>query len=309
MPVPGAAEFLVRTLFASVDPMLRIFIDPAPLGGAFPALPLGAVIPGPAVGIITQSRHPDFKAGEMVEGRFGWQNFALSNGEDVVRVNPALGAPEQALSLGGLPGFTAFIGLNAAGLTAGQTVLVSGAAGAVGSVVGPLVKARGGRAAGIAAGAAKCAYLVEKAGYDAAADRKALDFSDQLAQALPNGADVYFDNVGAPLLPTVLPYLARGGLILLCGAMGQYQGAAAGHDNLPALLHAVMGRGVRLQSFSQADQQAQRPAFETEMAGLVAAGKIDVPLHIETGIENLPQALCGLFDRPVAGKVLVRLGD
>ncbi len=306
---PGEGEFLVRTLFVSVDPMLRIFIDSAPLGGTFPAMPPGTTIPGPAVGEIIESRHPNFHSGEFVEGRFGWQNFAVSNGAGVNKVNRALGGPANALSIGGLPGFTAYVGLRSAGgVKPGQTVLVSGAAGAVGSVVGPLVQAAGGRAVGIAAGAAKCAYLVEKAGYAAAADRTAEDFTAQLARALPNGADLYFDNVGGPMLPRVLPFLARGALILICGLMDQYQGEdRSGPDHLPALLRAVMGKGVRLQSFTQAGQQALRPAFEAEMAALVAAGKIDVPLHVEEGIERLPYALCGLFDKAVAGKVLVRV--
>ena len=155
-PVPDVADgsFLVRNSFVSVDPMLRIFIDKMPLGSSsMPSLPLGNVIPGAAVGEIIESRHPDFKVGEIVEGRFGWQHYAVSTGQGVVRVPAILGAIENALGIGGLPGFTAYIGLNVAGgVKEGQTVLVSGAAGAVGSAVGALVKARGGRVVGIAGG-------------------------------------------------------------------------------------------------------------------------------------------------------------
>jgi NADPH-dependent curcumin reductase len=152
-PVPEVAEgsFLVRNRFVSVDPMLRIFIDKKPLGSSsMPSLPPGSVIPGAAVGEVIETRHPDFKVGEIVEGRFGWQHYAVSTGQGVVRVPQSLGNIENALGIGGLPGFTAFIGLNVAGgVKPGQTILVSGAAGAVGSAVGALVKARGGRVGAI----------------------------------------------------------------------------------------------------------------------------------------------------------------
>lgn len=307
---PKDGEFLVRTRFASVDPMLRLFVDAKPLNGLLPGLPPGATIPGAAVGEVIESHHPDYKPGELVEGRFGWQQLAVSTGAGVRRVNPALGAPENALGLAGLPGFTAFVGLHAAGgIKPGQTVLVSGAAGAVGSVVGPLVRARGGRAVGIAGGGEdKRRYLLEQAGYEAVADRNAPDFDAQLAAALPNGADIYFDNVGGPLLARIMPVMARGGLVLISGLMAQYQGdAQPGTDNLPAVLSAVMGKGIRIQSFSQFGQDALRPAFEEELAGLLARGDIAARIHVEDGIARLPHALCGLFERSMPGKVVVRV--
>ena len=311
VPVPGEGEFLVRALYVSVDPMLRLFIDPAPLGGKMPPMPLGSTIPGPTVGDIMASNHPDFAVGDLVEGRFGWQHYAVSNGAGVQRVNPKLGGPENALGIGGLPGFTAYVGLNVAGgVKPGQTFLVSGAAGAVGSAAGALIYARGGRAVGIAGGAAKCRYLVDEIGYDAAIDRHAPDFIDQLARALPAGADVYFDNVGGPLFAAVVPLIARGGLALVCGLMAQYQGEdGASVDNLPDVLRAVMFNSLRIQGFTQVGQDALRPAFEAELAGLVARGRMKVAMHIEEGIERLPQAMAGLFDNSVTGKVVVRVGD
>ena len=162
---------------------------------------------------LLRSQNPAYKVGDVVGGRFGWRNFAVSNGAGVYRVSEALGPPEAALGVGGLPGFTAFIGLRAAGgVKPGQTFLISGAAGAVGSITGALVKARGGRAVGIAGGEAKKRYLLDKVGYDAVADRHAPDFLDQLKAALPGGANVYFDNVGGPLLADIAPLMARGGL-------------------------------------------------------------------------------------------------
>lgn len=307
---PDQNQFLVRNLFISVDPMLRLFIDAAPLGGLLPSLPAGTTIPGAAVGEIIESHHKDFAVGDLVEGRFGWQDFALSDGAGVRRVSKALGAPENALGIGGLPGFTAYVGLHAAGgVKPGQTFLVSGAAGAVGSVVGPLIHARGGRAVGIVSGEAKKQYLVEQAGYAAAADRTAPDFLAQLQAALPQGADVYFDNVGGPMLAAMMPFLARGALVLISGLMAQYQGGTAHTDNLPAVLHAVMGKAIRIQSFTQFGQDALRPAFEDEIAKLLANGLIKPELHIEDGLERLPAAMCGLFKHSVPGKVIVRTHD
>ncbi len=307
-PAPDQNKFLVRNLFISVDPMLRLFIDAAPLGGLMPPMPLGTTIPGPAVGEVVESNHPDYTIGDLVEGRFGWQDYAVSDGAGVHRINKALGAPENALSIAGLPGFTAYVGLQAAGgVQPGQTFLVSGAAGAVGSVVGPLINARGGRAVGIVSGDDKKRYLIEQAGYAAAADRTAPDFLEQLKAALPNGADVYFDNVGGPMLAAMLPFLARGALVLISGLMAQYQGSSqAEPDHLPAVLHAVMGKGIRIQSFTQYGQDALRPAFEQEIATLLASGAIKPALHIEDGLERLPAAMCGLFTKTVAGKVIVR---
>ena len=308
---PADGEFLVRALYISVDPMLRLFIDSAPLGGRMPAMPLGTTIPGPAVGEVVESRHREFPVGTIVEDRFGWQHYALSSGAGVQRFNTALGGPENALGIGGLPGFTAYIGLETAGkVKAGQTFLVSGAAGAVGSAAGALIHARGGRAVGIAGGADKCRYLVEQIGYDTAVNRHAPDFLDQLAKALPQGADVYFDNVGGPLLASVVPLMARGGQILICGLMAQYQGEdATGPDLLPGVLRGVMFNGLRIQGFSQLGQDALRPAFEAEMSELVASGRMKVGMHIENGIERLPHAMAGLFDNSVTGKVVVRVGE
>jgi NADPH-dependent curcumin reductase len=311
IPEVADGSFLVRNAFVSVDPMLRIFIDKKPLGSdSMPSLPLGTVIPGAAVGEIIESRHPDFKVGEIVEGRFGWQHYAVSNGQGVVRVPQSLGNIENALSIGGLPGFTAYIGLNVAGgVKPGHTILVSGAAGAVGSAVGALVKARGGRVVGIAGGEDKKRYLLETVGYDAVADRNAPDFQAQLAAALPDGVNVYFDNVGGPMMADIVPYMAYGGLILISGLMAQYQDATAGSqtDNLPSVLFAVMGKGVRIQGFSQYGQDALRSGFEQEISDLLASGAIKPEVHIVDGLENLPQAQVNLFESSTTGKVVVRV--
>ena len=310
VPAISEGEFLVRAIFVSVDPMLRLFIDSKPFVAGVPPMQLGTTIPGPAVGEIIDSKHPDYVVGDLVEGRFGWQHFAVSNGAGVHRVNPRLGGLENALGIAGLPGFTAYCGLDAAGgVEPGRTFLVSGAAGAVGSAAGALIHARGGRAVGIAGGADKCRYLTEQIGYAAAVNRHAPDFLEQLAKALPGGADVYFDNVGGPMLASLIPFMARGALVLICGLMSGYQGdAPTSVDHLPAVLRGVMFNGLRIQGFTQLGKDALRPAFEEELAALVASGRIKVDIHVEHGIERLPHVMAGLFEKSVTGKVVVRVG-
>ncbi len=310
IPAPSQGEFLVRTHYISVDPMLRLFIDSAPLGGMVPPMPEGTTIPGAAVGEVLVSHHPDYVVGTLVEGRFGWQSHAISTGEGVNRVSPSLGDPVNALGVAGLPGFTAYCGLvTAGGVQPDQVWLVSGAAGAVGSVVGPLVSARGGRAVGIAGGPEKCRYLVEQCSYAAAVDRHSPDFHQQLADALPRGADVYFDNVGGPMLADMTRYLARGALVLICGLMASYQsdGVPQGSDRLTDVLKAVMFKGMRIQGFSQAGQDALRPAFEEEICGLIASGQLQPDIHIRDGIDHLPAAMVGLFGHSTTGKVVVKV--
>ena len=308
IPIAPEGGILVRNLFVSVDPMLRLFVDKAPPGSK-PPLPLGSTVPGAAVGKVVKSNHPQFKPGELVEGRFGWCEYAVSQGAQINRVPPDIGPPENALAIGGLPGFTAYVGLQLADLEPGQSILVSGAAGAVGSAVGTFVHARGARAVGIIGGPSKRDYVLNEAGYAAAVDRTAPDFEQQLTAALPQGAQVYFDNVGGPLLAKVAPRVNRGGLVLICGLMAQYEGETESGrpQDLYTVLRAVMG-GVRMQGFTQYGQDELRPDFEREVASLVTSGRYAPKVHVLEGIEALPDALWGLFNRSVAGKVVVRVG-
>ncbi|HEX7858668.1 MAG TPA: NADP-dependent oxidoreductase [Sphingobium sp.] len=308
VPVLSDGEFLVQARYISVDPMLRLFIDKAPLGGMIPPMTAGALIPGASVGEVTASRNPDFAVGDRVEGRFGWQSLAVSNGAGVNAVSPVLGDVVNALGAGGLPGFTAYCGIvTAGGVTPDQTWLVSGAAGAVGSILGPLVRARRGRAVGIAGGPDKCRYLVDQCGYAAAVDRHSPDFHQRLAEAMPEGADVYFDNVGGPMLADMTRYLARGALVLICGLMSTYQadGSAQVDDRLDEVLKAVMFKGLRIQGFSQVGLDRLRPAFVEEIGALVANGDIKPDVHIRHGIDSLPTAMIDLFGKGTTGKVVV----
>jgi NADPH-dependent curcumin reductase CurA len=308
-PEPGDGEFLVRTRFISVDPMIRIFIDKRPLGGSVPTLPLGAVIPGAAIGEVVASRHAEFPVGSLLEGRFGWQDFAISRGAGVRRIDPALAPPEAALGALGLPGFTAFVGLHLAGpIAAGQTVLVSGAAGAVGSVVGALARARSGRLVGFARGDHKRRYLHEL-GYEAVIDRTDNNWREQLASALPGGADVYFDNVGGSLFAEVLPLMARNGRVMICGLMAQYNGpgeSSPAHSGLTEALIAIMGRSLTVRAFASIQYENLRPAFLEEVGAMVRSGALPTTTHIEKGFERTPAAFLRLFEGGVAGKIVVQ---
>jgi NADPH-dependent curcumin reductase CurA len=310
-PRPAEGELLVRNRWLSVDPMIRILIDEAPLGGGAPILRPGALIPGAAVAEVVESRHPDYAVGALVEGRFGWQDFAVSNGVGLRRVDPNLAPPETALGVLGLPGFSAYIGLDLAGeIQTGQTVLVSGGGGAVGSLVGPLAKARGARTVAIVRGDRKRSYLIEELGYDAVVDWAATDCESQLANALPMGADVYFDNVGGPLFPIVIPKMNRHGRIIICGLMAQYDGLASEtqpHDALPGVLLNIMRQGLSLRAFSNTEYERLRPAFLAEVGALVRSGAIPTSTHVVDGLEQTPAAFLRLFDDTVTGKLVVKL--
>lgn len=311
LPDPGEGEFLVRNRWLSVDPMLRIFVDAHPLGGRMPPLPVGSVIPGAAVGEVIASRHPDFPAGAIVEGRLGWQDHALSDGARVERFDPAFGPPETALGLLGLPGFSAYVGLHVAGpLEPGRTLLVSGAAGAVGTAVGLLARERGvGRLVGIASGREKADYLLRDIGYDAVADRTAPDFQRRLADATGGKVDVYFDNVGYPLMLDMLPHLAQGARVMICGLMGQYDDFEGGEgpDNLPRMLGTIMAKGLTVRAFSNTAWPQLRADFLREMGDIVRGRPEIARPHCLVGLESTPAAFVQLFDRGVTGKLLVKL--
>lgn len=309
-PKPGAGQILLKNHWISVDPMTRILIDAKPLGGAMPPYPLDAVIPGAAVGEVLESQNPDFKAGDYVEGRIGWREYAVSDGAGLRKVDPADGPLSHQLGVLGLPGFSAYVGFKVSGgIQPGQTVLISGAAGAVGSVAGPLAKLAGATVVGIASGPDKIRALTETLGFDRAVDRTAPDFDKQLADAVPNGADVYFDNVGGPLFLQVLKLMARQGRVIVCGLMAQYVdgGERPGPDRLADALEAIMGRSLTVKAFSNTNHPELRAPFLREVGGLLREGRLAAPEHISEGIESVPAAFSRLFTDSVVGKSVIRL--
>jgi len=268
---PKEGELLVQLLYISLDPAMRIWINDA--RSYMPPVGIGELMRALGVGIVTASRNPRFAVGDHVSGSFGVQEYALTDGRGVTKVD-ARAAPLPAyLSVLGMPGMTAYFGLLETGQPKpGEMVVVSAAAGAVGAVVGQIAKIKNCRVGGIAGGAEKCHYIAHELGFDAAIDYKSEDVSKCLRKHCPEGIDVYFDNVGGAILDAALAQLARGARIVICGAISQYNntGPITGPSNYLSLLsnRATMKGTLVL------DYVDRYPQAGAEMAGWMAAGKL-----------------------------------
>jgi NADPH-dependent curcumin reductase CurA len=312
VPEPGEGQVLLRTVYLSLDPYMRNMMDEvAPVYSR--ALQPGETIEGGTVNRVVVSRHPKFNAGDLVLGNAGWQDYALSDGRDLV---PLGDMQQPSLALGGLgmPAFTAYVGLLDIGQPRpGDTVVVAAATGAVGSVVGQIARLRGARVVGIAGGAEKCRYAVEELGFDACIDRHAAartaTLGERLAAACPRGIDVYFENVGGEVLEAVLPLLNVGARVPVCGFIAHYNGAGSvsGQNRLPLLLSTVLQKRVHMQGFIITDHYDTRfDAFRRDMSDWLQDGRIKLREHLVDGLENAPAAFIGLLEGRNFGKVVVR---
>jgi NADPH-dependent curcumin reductase len=308
VPVPQDGHVLLRTEWLSLDPYMRNLMEKVGPGYADP-VPLGATMVGGTVSRVVESRHPDYKAGDLVVGAAGWQDFALSDGSGLMPV----GDPERpSLALGtlGMPGFTAYVGLLDIGAPRpGETVVVAAATGAVGSVVGQIAKIKGARVVGIAGGPDKCRHAVEELGFDACVDHRDSRFAELLAAACPDGIDVYFENVGGAVFDAVQPLLNVNARVPVCGFISHYNGGVAeGPDRLATWMATLLSKRIRMQGFIILDHYATRfDAFRDDMAGWLAAGKIKVKEDVVEGLENAPAAFIGLLQGRNFGKLVVRL--
>lgn len=306
-PVPAEGEVLVRNLYLSCDPTQRGWIA----GDTYlPAVKIGEVVRSFAVGEVVESRNPRFAKGQLVQGLFGWQDYAaVAPGTPSAPGPVPPGIPvETAMSALGLTGLTAYFGLLDVGRPqAGETVVVSGAAGATGSVVGQIAKLKGCRAIGIAGGAAKCKRLVEELGFDAAIDYKSEKVSARLRELCPKGIDVFFDNVGGEILDAALARLAMRGRVVVCGAIARYNDAElqAGPKNY---LNLIVVRG-RMEGFLVMDYLKRAPEAVAALAGWMAEGKIKDRVDVQEGLENAPAALARLFRGENDGKQLVKIAE
>jgi len=260
---------------------------------------------GHTVSEVVESKNAAFKKGDIVTGYDGWQQFAVSGGKDVRKLDPKTAPIATAISVLGMPGMTAFVGLVDIGQPKpGETVVVSAASGAVGSVVGQLAKVKGCRTVGIAGSDKKCRYLVEELGFDASINyREGGDLVKALGAVCPNGIDIYFENVGGAVFEAVLRNLANFARIPLCGLISEYNTAPQGGPNLRALLvHRATIRG-----FIVSDHMDRAPAFQAECGPLVRDGRIKFRHDIVDGIDAAPGALIGLFEGRNFGKLMVRV--
>jgi NADPH-dependent curcumin reductase CurA len=302
IPSPGPGEVLVRHTFLSLDPYMRGRLSEAK-SYAKPQ-EIGAVMGGGTVGIVEASNNPRFKAGDAVVGMGGWQRYSVSDGS-TLRVVDAKAIPIQAyLGPIGMPGVTAWYGLNKIiALKAGETVLVSAATGAVGSVVGQLAKLAGARTVGIAGGPEKCAYAAKELGYDAWVDHKSATFAEDMKAALPNGIDGLFENVGGEPFQQALRRLNDFSRVAVCGLIASYEGAATA---LPDMRIFLVKR-FKMEGFIVSDHMDLWPQAIAELVGLVAAKKLKWRETIHDGLENAPQALVELLRGGNFGKMLVKV--
>lgn len=302
IPEPADGQIVVRNLLLSIDPTNRVWMNEA--DSYLPAVELGAVMRGIAAGRVVASRAAGFTPGDLVAGQTGWCDYAAIDARQVNKV-PA-GVPlAAALSVFGHIGLTAYFGLLDVGKPkAGETVLVSGAAGATGSLVGQIAKLHGCRVVGTAGGPAKCAWLRDELGFDAAIDYKATDLNQAIAAACPDGIDVFFDNVGGPVLDVALAHLALHGRVVLCGAISQYN--AAEPKGPAGYLNLIPKRG-RMEGFIVLDYIPRAAEAIGPLAAWVQQGKLRYKVDIVDGLENAPRALNRLFDGSHDGKLLVRV--
>jgi NADPH-dependent curcumin reductase CurA len=305
VPEPADGEVLVKVLLISLDPAMRGWMNDA--RSYIPPVGVGEVMRALAAGEVLVSNHPDLAPGDMVTGLLGAQRYAVAHAGALTKVDTSLAPLPVYLSTLGMTGMTAYFGLLDVGKpVAGETVVVSGAAGAVGNVVGQLAKLKDCRAVGIAGGAEKCRYLVEDLGFDAAIDYKAEDVAAGLREHCPKGIDVYFDNVGGAILDDALARLARNARVVICGAISQYNATdvVAGPSNYLSLLinHASM-TGFVISDYYSSYAEGLR-----EMAGWYAAGKLSSREDIVSGdVSAFPDTLLRLFSGENTGKLILEL--
>ena len=304
-PQPGEGEFLVRIEYLSLDPAMRGWMNE---GKSYvPPVGIGEVMRAGAAGEVIASAHPGFPVGSMVSGLFGVQEYALSNGKGVHVVDTALAPLPTYLSVLGMTGMTAYFGLLDVGAAKeGDTVVVSGAAGAVGMVVGQVAKILGCRVVGIAGGAEKCRFLIDELGFDAAIDYKSEDVRKALREHCPKGIDVYFDNVGGEILDIALAQLAMHARVVICGAISQYN-ATEGVKG-PANYLSLLVNRARMQGMVVFDYAARYGEAAREMGGWLADGRLQSREDIVEGFDTFPDALLKLFRGENTGKLLLKIG-
>ena len=307
VPEPGPGEFVVAVSQISIDPAMRVWMNP---GASYvPPVEIGAVMRAGATGEVTVSRHPDFAVGDHVYGSFGVQEYALSDGEGVEKLDLSLAPAHTYLGALGIAGLTAYFGLlDVARIKPGEVVVVSGAAGAVGSVVGQIAKIHGCRVIGIAGGPEKCRTVVEEFGCDAAIDYKSENLREALRKHAPDGVDVYFDNVGGRTLDAVLTRLARGARIVICGSVSQYN--ATERPPGPANYMALLPARASMTGMVVFDYKDRYPEAGAELAGWLRDGRLRSREHIvEGGVRAFPETLLKLFSGENTGKLILALGN
>jgi NADPH-dependent curcumin reductase CurA len=312
MPQPASGEVLIRTLYLSVDPYMRGRMNDRRSYVA--PFELNEVITGGVIGEVVESRAPNFETGDIVTGMLGWQLYNVASGDQasitsIRKIDPQLAPVTTALGVLGIPGLSAYFGLLDIGQPAqGETVVVSGAAGAVGTVVCQLARIRGCRVVGIAGSDEKNAYLRDELGVDATINYKtASDIKDALKEACPNGVDVYFDNVGGEISDAVMMFIRHGARIIICGLISIYNLEKL--DAGPRIQPFLLVNSALMKGFIVTDYAARFGEGIAQLGQWLAEGKLKYAEHIVEGFENTPQAFLGLFTGENLGKQLVKVAD
>jgi NADPH-dependent curcumin reductase CurA len=303
VPKPAEGQILVRNHFLSLDQYMRGRMDDAKSYAA--KQELDEVMGGRTVGEVIESKNPKFKAGDIVAGMYGWQQYGCSDGEGVRKIDVSRVPMSAYLGVIGMPGVTAWIGLlDICQPKSGETIVVSAAAGAVGSAAGQIAKIKGCRVVGIAGGREKCDYVVKELGFDACVDYKAGRLDQELKAALPKGVDCYFENVGGEILDAVLRRTNPFSRIAVCGLISQYN---ATEPYAVKTFRAILTNRIKVQGFIVSDRMNLWPQALKDLAGWVASGELKYRESVAQGLENAPKAFIGLLKGQNFGKQLVKL--
>jgi NADPH-dependent curcumin reductase CurA len=308
VPEIGDGEALVRTRWISLDPTNRAWLDDTPT--YLPPVAIGEVMRAGGLGEVVASNSPDYSTGQLVLGRTGWQDYAVASAQAPMAVMPEIPgvSPSHFLGALGMTGLTAYVGMLEIGRPQpGETVVVSAAAGAVGSVAGQLAKIQGARVVGIAGGPEKCALLVDELGFDAAVDYKAPDWRDQLKAATPDRIDVDFENVGGEIMEAVFGRLNVRARVPLCGLISGYNDDAAAAAAGPRNFGNLLVQRVHLEGFIVLDHFGRMPEIVPQLAAWMAEGRLKAKETVVEGFEQLPVAINMLFDGKNTGKLVVKV--
>ncbi|MCH8110071.1 MAG: NADP-dependent oxidoreductase [Chloroflexi bacterium] len=306
VPQPGEGEVVVRTIWLSLDPYQRGRMRDAQ-SYAVPVA-LGEVIVGGIVGRVVETRTPAFAVGDIVEGSLGWQDYGVSDGRNLRKVDTKLGPISTAIGVLGMPGMTAYFGfLDVAEPKPGDTVVVSAASGAVGAIVGQISKIMGCRTVGIAGTQAKIDYIVDELGFDVGINYKTENVASALADACPQGIDVYFDNVGGPITDAVMEQIAVGARISICGQISQYN--VEEPEPGPRNLGLLVRNQAKIQGFLVGQFANRHEEARLRIAQWIREGRVKYKEDVVEGLENAPRAFIGLMRGENFGKLLIKVSD
>lgn len=306
IPELGEGQFLIRLVYLSLDPAMRGWVVDRP--SYVRPVQIGEVMRGLAVGVVEKSSHPNFAAGDKVQGMFGWQEYLVSNGEGVMKL-PDSSLPLSAnLGLFGIAGLTSYTGLLEVGQPkAGETLLISGAAGSVGSLVGQIGKIKGLRVVGIAGTREKCDWLVNELGFDVTVNYKDANYKEQLKAACPNGVDIYFENVGGDILNVALSLMNTFGRVVVCGLISQYNATEPVPG--PSNFGMVIIKRLKIQGFIASDYGSKLKEMVSNFTEWYNSGRLKYRVDIVRGLEAAPTAINKLFDGSNQGKLIVQISD